>query len=803
MALNQEQKEWYLNHIERLDPNNLIVKYDQETDRFQYNRDCQIRTDEDFSKTATPEEFVRALSIVLLSSNRFRYEPRFMYFEQYKTIGHPGSRAEVDLTVYDKDELAFAMWEFKSIFDYEENQDYYISHQLFDPAPNICVTKYLVYATIFPNTLEPEFTLQLINYEEYNTFDSWVEHDRQHYTEFPPDYEDENFRPLQQGTENDLKTNATHGEFKALFKSFHQAFFGEKQDTDLFKELLKLFLAKIFDEKTTIDNAIYRFQVLYSGRHEEDNLILFDRIRTLYRDAYRRYIEPNIPDDDIPDLTQNEFSPDKVKYVVKKIQRFSITKNTANQGDIVGSFFEEILRDGFKQDKGMYFTHANLVNFMIEALDIENLTKDTFRRANHISNRMPYIIDPACGSGSFLLVAMNKMTNAIKSNLRQLARDEDSREFIEHQMSDNRPNLWAKDFIYGSDPKFVMALTAKINMVLHGDGSAHIYKYDGVDSFSNYRDSRLNEKPRNQTTVADSNYNLPVCENFDVIITNPPFGITLEEKVKRNARTNFTLPETSSSEALFFERWFQLLKPNGRLAAVLPESFFNTSENIDARLLLYKFFKIKAIVSLPQNLFVDTPTLTSLLFAQKKTRDQINLWDQEWNRLDLEVKQVINRIKVLIRVREHDNLALLQQEILDLLAEVIDINGYIIKKGKAPIRINPVEPFNNLSDLKQHFRELMILSGFRQQLLLYIFKKITENPVLNHTFRTYCVDDVGYKLSKRNEKPRPNHLCYFESIESNTRVLNLHLTDDHTKVVTSPKKPITVLDYIKRDVTWE
>lgn len=803
MALSEENRNWYYNHIERIDPERTIARINRDTNMIHYNRESGIRSDENYDKDATPEELVRALTLAMLISNIFRYEAEFMYFERYFTIGHPGSRGEVDLIIYDQEELPFSAWEMKSSEEYSNNQNYYIENQLFNIAPNIGALKYLVYSTIHPNTEEPELTLKIINYNEYNTFETWLSEGQQLTTEFPPDYEDAAYRPLQKGTDHDLKINTTHSEFRTIGRIFHQTFFGEKQDTDLFKEILKLLLAKIYDEKTTIDDDVYRFQILYSGRKEENLAETFERIRVLYRTAYKNYIEPNILDEDIPDLTQNEFSPDKVKFVVRSMQKYSVTKNTANQGDIVGSFFEEILRFGFKQDKGMYFTHTNLVNFMIEAVDLENLTKTIFQTANHISKRMPYVIDPACGAGTFLLTAMNTMSKAIKDNVQTLARDDDSREFVEHQMSDNKPNLWAKDFIYGMDPKFVMALTSKINMVLHGDGSAHIYKYDGLDSLSNYHDERLNEKPINQTTIQNLDYNKPVCEHFDVILTNPPFGITLDLRIKAVITDNFNLPDTYNSESLFFERWFQLLKPKGRIAAVLPESFFNTGENIEARLMLYKFFNIKAIVSLPQNLFVDTPTLTSLLFAQKKTKEEIENWNTEWNRVEHEVVEYMTSIKAKLRQRNVENINELKDEIIETLGHFIDTSGYVIKKGKAPIKIKPDTDFESLTELKEHFKEIFRLSGFNQLLLLHTFKKITEIQELNYNFKTYAINEVGYKLSKRNEKSRPNQLCSFYSLEKNERILNLHLTNDHFKTVINTTEPTTVLDFIKRDIVWE
>ena len=74
-----------------------------------------------------------------------------------------------------------------------------------------------------------------------------------------------------------------------------------------------------------------------------------------------------------------------------------------------------------------------------------------------------------------------------------------------------------------------------------------------------------------------------------------------------------------NSENLFIERYYHLLRPGGRMGIVLPESVFDTSENKYIRLFLYKYFIIKAVVSLPQVTFAPyTPTKTSVLLAKKK-----------------------------------------------------------------------------------------------------------------------------------------------------------------------------------------
>jgi type I restriction enzyme M protein len=63
----------------------------------------------------------------------------------------------------------------------------------------------------------------------------------------------------------------------------------------------------------------------------------------------------------------------------------------------------------------------------------------------------------------------------------------------------------------------------------------------------------------------------------------------------------------------------------------LPESVFDTTENKYIRLFLYKYFIVKAVISLPQIAFEPfTSTKTSILLAQKKTKKDIKLWNDTW-----------------------------------------------------------------------------------------------------------------------------------------------------------------------------
>jgi type I restriction enzyme M protein len=118
----------------------------------------------------------------------------------------------------------------------------------------------------------------------------------------------------------------------------------------------------------------------------------------------------------------------------------------------------------------------------------------------------------------------------------------------------------------------------------------------------------------------------------------------------------FLYAEKKNSENLFIERWYQLLKEGGKLGVVLPDSVFDTNENLYIRLFLYRFFFIKAVVSLPQIAFQPyTPTKTSLLFATKKSTAEVEAWDAAWRTASSEYSK-LRKSPVIAYVLTNDRL---------------------------------------------------------------------------------------------------------------------------------------------------
>lgn len=434
--LTEDKKAWYFDTLDAL--GGAAVTGNRAADTVTYN--AAITSDESHVKTADPEELAHAVLIALLHSKAYRYPLAALGHEIHFAHGSKGSKSdEVDVLIRDSDGLPYAMFELKSASEFDADKDAAIKSQLFGTAPLVGSPKLLIYATIEPKGATPRIRATCIDYTKYKSYEAWRNDGEPHSTTIPADYLDIDYEPLINGGKNDLVLDSTQADFRAIASAFHNEFFGEHADNTIFVNLVKCLLAKIHDERTGKKGEPYEFQVFYKNAKADSASVVFKRVNALYTAAYKRYIDPAATE--IDEINPKEFSEERVKTVVQALQGISITKGAARHGDVIGAFFEEILRSGFKQDRGMYFTHDNIVRFMVEAVDIGGLTRAVWKKSNHPDNRLPYVIDPACGSGTFLLHAMNRITETVKSANTSLVVDHDSEQFYKARLSDESPRL--------------------------------------------------------------------------------------------------------------------------------------------------------------------------------------------------------------------------------------------------------------------------------------------------------------------------------------------------------------------------
>lgn len=571
----------------------VVTKFDISNNKISYDGIIQNRV---INSIDGDEEVTRAFLLTHLV-NDLGYKPSNIEIEHEYSGGRPFTmHPRIDVVVRDSKGNAFLFIECKSPSEFNNNQDTIIEQQLYNLAGLELIkgnkVKYLVLYTTKESNSSVGDECIIIDLEKYPTFESWNS-SRNFTNTLPTNYGRALRKPYAKATDKDLEKNFTGEMLKHLQVDLHNVLWGGggTDDNDIFSSLTNLILAKIQDEDEKEDGDVYDFQsmsYIKDGDEEfEDDDTLFDRINSLYRRALKSklYI---VNEDDLNKsyvIDTKKFSLSKLKYTVQKLENLSFVdgKNSLNGKDILGDFFEEIIRSGFKQSKGQFFTHVNVVRFMLLAIQADKLAIKRIKEDKEI----PYMIDPSAGSGTFLIEYMKFITQNMKyrnqgpdgynSDLGS-ARAVKDKIHSDWFYPDNRENRWAQTYIYATEMNFNLGTATKVNMILHGDGSTNIFVKDGLLPFKHYE----KETAPNVLNIVETNslyMDKEINGQFDLILTNPPFSVELDNDTKKTLTTNFMFGYKKNSENLFIERWYQLLRPNGRLAAVLPESVFDTTEN--------------------------------------------------------------------------------------------------------------------------------------------------------------------------------------------------------------------------------
>jgi type I restriction enzyme M protein len=376
---------------------------------------------------------------------------------------------------------------------------------------------------------------------------------------------------------------ATKDELITILRRCHDTLWeaGKRTPPQAFSDLSKLLFLKIADEKRPRTVGMpYEVQIK-SGETAAD---LGRRMRRLY-DDHRRSDRDIFTDDlGIPD--------EKLRTVVGHLQGTNIS---ASDIDAKGVAFELFMGSYFKGDFGQYFTPREIVAFAVDMLDV---APDE------------WLIDPACGSGGFLLRALEVVRG--KADDPQLMVGGPA----------ERYQLWnefATKRLFGIELNSEIARICKMNMILHGDGHTNIVANDALVD---------------PTALAGLNRGIQMGQ-FDVLITNVPFGGKLnlaahpyistypalgntyaETKTKGRVKRP---RKTQKSEILFLERIWQFLRPGGRCAVIVPDGILTNAQTGYVRDFLDDHFQTLAIVSLPIETFThyEANVKASILFMRK------------------------------------------------------------------------------------------------------------------------------------------------------------------------------------------
>lgn len=408
------------------------------------------------------------------------------------------------------------------------------------------------------------------------------------------------------------------------FKQAHNALWagGELNPSEAFDELDKLIFCKIWDERNCARKEPYKFQVIpyiqldKDGEEEENKKItnknLLDRINELYAQGALK--DPEVFKDGV------RLNADKVRTVVGYLEGINLNKTDL---DSKGRAFETFMGSFFRGDFGQYFTPRPIVKFIVDVLPIK---KDS------------YVLDTSCGSGGFLLHALDKV------------RQQANIEYPDYETDPDEKLDWKKywhDFaehnLYGIEINEQIARTAKMNMIIHDDGHTNVISCDGLlqitpnpEPLQETDDEREARKTRNENTIQKKGRNDKFKENhFDFILTNPPFGSSVKQTEKAYLHQyGFGVKETDwldmsgarkgrenqSTEVLFIEQAYNFLKKDsGILAIVIPDGILTNSSLQYVRDSIEEMFRIIAVVSMPQTAFSATGAgvKSSVLFLKK------------------------------------------------------------------------------------------------------------------------------------------------------------------------------------------
>jgi type I restriction enzyme M protein len=355
-----------------------------------------------------------------------------------------------------------------------------------------------------------------------------------------------------------------------------------------------------------------------------------------------------------------EISEETFDRLVKELARFNLS---ATSDDVKGLAFERFLGETFRGELGQFFTPRPIVDFMVELLNPQEgeLT-----------------CDPAAGSGGFLIKGFEHIRNRITEDVQ--ARKDKAREEIEaknlaedteirrideafaelnleldpeQENPPSRVRKLARECIFGTDAEPRAARTAKMNMIMHGDGHGGIHYHDGLIDVDGV-----------------------FCGRFDVVLTNPPFGqnvgedqkfgsseqtrVTIDAAYVRRCRERYgdvwdesygqtvKLAEAKAkildsfeigkdkpnrpTELLFLERCIQLLRPGGRTGIVLPDGNLNNPSLAWLRRWAEGKARLLAVVSLPQETFAsaNATVKASVVFLRKFTDEDNSTWESAW-----------------------------------------------------------------------------------------------------------------------------------------------------------------------------
>ncbi|MCY3813538.1 MAG: N-6 DNA methylase [Gammaproteobacteria bacterium] len=377
---------------------------------------------------------------------------------------------------------------------------------------------------------------------------------------------------------------------KAVFRSIRNYLaanaVGITRDEVFAQQMINLVFCKIYDERFTKADAKVKFRVGVDEPGEDVRA----RLEELFERVKRQY-------SDVIGLNDELLLDDaSLMHAVGAMQLYCLVDS---ERDAIADAFETFIGPSLKGGQGQFFTPRNVVKLLVD------LTAPT---------PTDKIIDPACGSGGFLVDALRHVWRQVQLSGEEL-------DWPESEIFSEQQKVAIRNF-RGVDKDAFLSRVAKAYMAIIGDGRAGVYCENSL------------EKPERWSSHAQDG--VPFGQ-FDVVITNPPFGKKLKlddqgvlagyrlahrwrwDKDTQKFEETSKLRDGQSPQILFIERCLSLLKPGGRIGIILPESMLCNPNHRYIIRYIQSVAAIRAVISLPEELFQPyTHAKTCAVLLQKE-----------------------------------------------------------------------------------------------------------------------------------------------------------------------------------------
>ena len=312
--------------------------------------------------------------------------------------------------------------------------------------------------------------------------------------------------------------------------------------------------------------------------------------------------------------------------------------------DLNGRLFETFLNATMRgQELEQYFTPRSIVKLVTKLADL---------KAGR--GKVDRAIDACCGTGGFLIEVLTEMRNVVRGNGSLNMSEKEA--IIETICNES---IYGIDF--GKNPP--VARIARINMYLHGDGGSRIYHADALDKDMEIVKSDETEIKHDQEELKKT---LAAGLRFDCAVTNPPFSMTKELRNENEARVlkQYDLAKVPGSNkfrsglrsnALFMERYHDLLVDGGRLLAVIDDGLLASTDFAFMRTYIREKLVIRAVISLPGDAFQRSGARakTSVLYLTKRGKGQPDVFVHECRHVGLD--DVVLRTRASVAERRRTN----------------------------------------------------------------------------------------------------------------------------------------------------